>query len=183
MRNQGGHLIPGQMAKAFSSAYIPLHLCRPGNLTSLRSAVQSKKALLAIYLNEGGIASSGRAAQFMNALTLMVWSVGGKLTSLRLAQCTKVNFFHECGRRVGGVPRSSLKGKETQHDEGRRTQATPKPNKNQPNKNPKTQPKGQRPNPPHLKVFPLYEGETGETGEKSWLETVYGPEFTTKVGR
>ena len=34
-------------------------------------------------------------------------------------------FFHEYGRHVGGVPRSSLKGKETQHDEGKRTQATP----------------------------------------------------------
>ena len=42
-------------------------------------------------------------------------------------------FFHECGRHVGGVPRSSLKGKETRHDEGEKntsnpTQAkTPKP--------------------------------------------------------
>ena len=27
-------------------------------------------------------------------------------------------FFHEYGRHVGGVPRSSLKGKETQHDDG-----------------------------------------------------------------
>ena len=35
--------------------------------------------------------------------------------------------------------------------------------------------KGQRPNPPRQKVFPLYEGETGETGEKGWLETIYGP--------
>ena len=41
--------------------------------------------------------------------------------------------------------------------------SNPKPNKHQPNKNPKH--KSQRPNPPHLKVFPLYEGETGE---KSW---------------
>ena len=31
-----------------------------------------------------------------------------------------VLFFHECGRRVGGVPRSSLKGKETLHDEGQK---------------------------------------------------------------
>ena len=51
---------------------IPLYLCRPGGLTSLQSTVQSKKALLAVYLNEGGSASSGRAAQFMKALTLMV---------------------------------------------------------------------------------------------------------------
>ena len=119
-------------------------------------------------------------------MSLTKGSKGTKRTKTPTAQqqSAKTNlFFHECGRRVGGVPRSSLKGKETQHDEGRRTQATPKPNKNQPNKNPKTQPKGQRPNPPHLKVFPLYEGETGETGERSWLETNYGPEFTTKVGR
>ena len=63
-----------------------------GSLTSLRSAVQSKKALLAMYLNEGGIASSGSAAQFMKALTRMVWRVGGRQTSLRLVQCTKVNW-------------------------------------------------------------------------------------------
>ena len=52
--------------------------------------MQSKKALLAMYLSEGGMASSGRAAQFIKALTLMVWRVGG-LTSLRLVQCTKAN--------------------------------------------------------------------------------------------
>ena len=34
------------------------------------------------------------------------------------------------GRRVGGVPRSSLKGKETQHDEGEKNTSKPqKPNK------------------------------------------------------
>ena len=44
-----------------------------------------------MYLSEGGVASSGRAAQFMKALTLMVWRVIGRLTSLRLVQCTKVN--------------------------------------------------------------------------------------------
>ena len=43
-----------------------------GNLTCLRSAVQSKKALLAVFLNEDGKASFGRAAQFVKALTLMV---------------------------------------------------------------------------------------------------------------
>ena len=53
--------------------------------------MQSKKALLAMYLSEDGMASSGRAAQFMKALTLMVWRVGGRLTSLRLVQRTKVN--------------------------------------------------------------------------------------------
>ena len=54
-----------------------------------RSAVQ--EALLAMYLSEGGMASSGRTAQFMKALTLVVWRVSGRLTSLRLVQCTKVN--------------------------------------------------------------------------------------------
>ena len=62
-------------------------------------------------------------------------------------------FFHECGRHVGGVPRSSLKGRETQHDEGKRTQATPNqtktPNKNQ-TKNKNTT-KGQRPFLPYPK--------------------------------
>ena len=74
-------------------------------------------------------------------------------------------FFHECGRRVGGVPRSSLKGKETQHDEGKRTQANPKPSKTHQTKTrTKNQnaTKGQRPIPPHLTVFPLYQGETCE---------------------
>ena len=72
MCSQGGHLITGQMAKAFSSAYTPRHLCLPGILASLLKAVQSKKALLPMYLSEGGMASSTRAAQFMKALTLMV---------------------------------------------------------------------------------------------------------------
>ena len=35
-------------------------------------------------------------------------------------------FFHEYGRRVGGVPRSSLKGKETLHDEGEKNTSNPK---------------------------------------------------------
>ena len=87
--SHGGHRISGQIAKAFSSAYTPLHLCRPGNLTSLLRAAQSKKALLPIYFNEGGMASSVRAAQFMKALTRMVWRVIGSLTSLRLVQWTK----------------------------------------------------------------------------------------------
>ena len=37
------------------------------------------------------MASSTRAAQFMKALTRIVWRVGGRRTSLRLVQCTKVN--------------------------------------------------------------------------------------------
>ena len=89
--SQGGHLISGQMAKAFSSAWTPRHLCLPGILTSLLRAVQSKKALLPIYFSEGGMASSIRAAQFIKALTRIVWRVGGRRTSLRLVQCTKVN--------------------------------------------------------------------------------------------
>ena len=141
MRSHGGHLISEHIAKAFSSTQTPRHLCGPGNLTSLLSAVQSKKALLAMYLSEGGMASSGRTAQFMKALTLMVWRVSGRLTSLRLVQCTKVNscissicvlerstflsrwqlsqacahvFSTSADAVLGGVPRSSLKGKETQ---------------------------------------------------------------------
>ena len=89
--SQGGHLMSGQMAKAFSSAYTPRHLCLPGILASLFKAVQSKKALLPMYFSEGGIASSTRAAQFIKALTRIVWRVVGRRTSLRLVQCTKVN--------------------------------------------------------------------------------------------
>ena len=63
---------------------------------------------------------------------------------------------------------------------GKGTQANPKRQTKTNKQEPQTQPKGQRPNPPHLKVFPLYEGETGE---KSWLETIYGPEFATKIGQ
>ena len=62
-----------------------------GSLTTLLRVAQSRKALLPIYFNEGGMASSNRAAQFIKALTRMVCSVGGKLTSLRLVQCANVN--------------------------------------------------------------------------------------------
>ena len=44
-----------------------------------------------MYLSEGGMASSTRAAQFMKALTQIVWRVVGRRTSLRLVQCTKAN--------------------------------------------------------------------------------------------
>ena len=64
-------------------------------------------------------------------------------------------FFHEYGRRVGGVPRSSMKGKETRHDEGEKNTSNPK-SKTKTKQEPQTQPKGQRPNPPHQKVFPLH---------------------------
>ena len=47
-------------------------------------------------------------------------------------------FFHECGRRVGGVPRSSLKGKETQPDEGEKEHKQPQ-NQTKPTK-PKQKP-------------------------------------------
>ena len=47
--------------------------------------------------------------------------------------------FHERGRRVGGVPRSSLKGKETLHDEGEKNTSDPKQQKpTNPNHKPKT---------------------------------------------
>ena len=49
---------------------------------------------------------------------------------------------------------------------GENNTSTPKAKQKPTKQEHQTQPKGQRPNPPHLKVFPLYEGETGE---KSWL--------------
>ena len=70
------------MAKAFSSAYTPRHLCLPGIFTSLLRTVQSRKALLPVFLSEGGMASSTSAVQFMKALTRIVWSVIGRRTSL-----------------------------------------------------------------------------------------------------
>ena len=93
--SQGGHLMARQMAKAFSSAYTPRHLCRSGILASLLKAVQSKKAPLPMYLGEGGIASSTRAAQFIKALTRIVWRVVGRRTSLRLVHKGEFrNFLH-----------------------------------------------------------------------------------------
>ena len=48
-------------------------------------------------------------------------------------------FFHECGRRVGGVPRSSLKGKETLLDEGEKNTSDPKQqNPTKPKQEPQT---------------------------------------------
>ena len=49
-----------------------------------------------------------------------------------------------------------MRGKNTSNPKTNKTNQTRTPNNN----------KGQRPAPPHLEVFPLYEGETGE---KSWL--------------
>ena len=54
------------------------------------------------------------------------------------------SFFHECGRRVGGVPRSSLKGKETQHDEGEKNTSNPTQAKT-----PQTENKNQKPKSHH----------------------------------
>ena len=61
-------------------------------------------------------------------------------------------FSHEYGRRVGGVPRSSLKGKETHKMMGDRTQETKNPKNTKPKQQTKPQPnntKGQRPIPHH----------------------------------
>ena len=73
-------------------------------------------------------------------------------------------FFHEYGRHVGGVPRSSLKGKETQHDDGEKNTSKPqKATKTNQNKNPnQTPPKAGGRFPIIQTVFPLYGGETGE---------------------
>ena len=54
------------------------------------SAIQERPTSNVSY-SEGGIASSTRAAQFIKALTRIVWRVVGRSTSLRLVQCTKVN--------------------------------------------------------------------------------------------
>ena len=63
---------------------------------------------------------------------------------------------------------------------GKRTQANPKrqPKPTKPKTPTKTQPKAGSRFPIIETVFPLY---GGETGEKSWLHTIYGPEFATKV--
>ena len=44
-----------------------------------------------MYLRAGGMASSTRAAQFIKALTRIVWRVVGRKTSRRLVQWAKVN--------------------------------------------------------------------------------------------
>ena len=82
-----------------------------------------------------------------------------------ISSCDSPFFFHECGRHVGGVPRSSLKGKETLHDEGEKNTSDPKqqkPTKTNKHHKPKKNQHGQRPIPPHQSAFPLYEGETCE---------------------
>ena len=62
----------------------------PGILASLSKALQSKKASLPMYLNEGGIASSTRPAQFKKAST-RIDGEGSEGELLRPVQCTKVN--------------------------------------------------------------------------------------------
>ena len=63
---------------------------------------------------------------------------------------------------------------------GERTQANPKRQTNQTNQTTPTKQhqKATGRFPIIQTVFPLY---GGETGEKSWLHTIYGPEFATKV--
>ena len=86
-------------------------------------------------------------------------------------------FFHEYGRRVGGVPRSSLKGKETQLMMGKRTQGNPR---KEPNRTPTNQ-QTKRPeavSPSSKQCFLCTEVRQVR---KDWLRTIYGPEFSTKV--
>ena len=77
-------------------------------------------------------------------------------------------FFSTSADAVCGVPRSSLKGKETQHDEREKNTSNPKtkqkPTKQKPKPKNENTTKGQRPVLPRLKVFPLYESETIEKG-------------------
>ena len=81
--------------------------------------------------------------------------------------CTAL-FFHEYGRRVGMVPRSSLKeGKNSQMVE-KRTK-TPKPNQHQ-------TPQAHRPSLHHLVVFPLCQVKR----VKRKLMTINGPEFSNE---
>ena len=89
--SQGGHLISGQMAKAFFLLHRLLAIC--ACLASWRASSRqcSPKRPHFPCISEGGIASSIRAAQFMKALTRIVWRVVGRSTSLRLVQFTKVN--------------------------------------------------------------------------------------------
>ena len=78
-------------------------------------------------------------------------------------------FFHEYGRRVGMVPRSSLK-------EGKKRQMVEKGTKT-----PKNQPKNQTPKPAgrlhHLVVFPIHWVKR----VKLRLVTTSGPEFAKEV--
>ena len=88
------------------------------------------------------------------------------------------SFFHERGRHVGGVPRSSLKEKESPDDNGEgNTSKTPKQTKTPTQQQTNNKKDGQRPSPHYLGVFPLYGSETGET---NWLRTIYGPEFAKR---
>ena len=79
-------------------------------------------------------------------------------------------FFHEYGRRVGMVPRSSLKeGKNNQMvEKGTKTPNQPKPNT-----------KARRPKLHHLVVFPLHWVKR----VKRRLVAINGPEFSREKGR
>ena len=79
-------------------------------------------------------------------------------------------FFHEYGRRVGMVPRSSLKkGKNNQMvEKGTKTPNQPKPNT-----------KARRPKLHHLAVFPLHWVKR----VKRRLVAINGPEFSREKGR
>ena len=90
-------------------------------------------------------------------------------------------FFHEYGRHVGGVPRSSLKGKETQHDDGEKNTSKPqKATKTNQNKQPQpnTTKRPEADSPSSKQCFLCTEVRQVR---KSWLHTIYGPEFATKV--
>ena len=77
-------------------------------------------------------------------------------------------FFHECGRHVGGMPRSSLKGLETLQIGKRTRTKTPNRKHKQPKAKPKTktQPKPNKETAPNSKgaEFPLYWNETSKNG-------------------
>ena len=69
---------------------------------------------------------------------------------------------------------------------GKRTQATPKPNKNPPNKNQNQKPKhhqGPEAGSPSSKVFPLYEGETIEKAEPDCVLTMGLNSLRKSVGK
>ena len=61
------------------------------DIGNIRGRVPRQKHPNQVHVSEGGMASSARAAQFIKALTRIVWRVVGRRTSLRLVQCTKVN--------------------------------------------------------------------------------------------
>ena len=80
-------------------------------------------------------------------------------------------FFHEYGRHVGGVSRSSMKGKETQLDDGEQNTSRTQTNRTKTNQTTQNK-RNQGPeavSPISQTVFPLYGGETGEKRVGSML--------------